>query len=131
MGILIFLAIVILLGTLLSVIVSLLMQIKIVEIAVRFFVTLPISHGWAIREETALFATIGVFAYLYAYIISQLAMDRISRDSPIPLLVAGIAILVIYIPSTILAIIAKSAIWADIYGTIAGICFIRESWKQR
>lgn len=129
-GVLIFFAISILLGMLIVTIVALLMQIKIIEIAIRFFVTLPVSNGWYINEETALYAVIGVFAYSFAYFISEAVMDRISRDNPIPLLVAGIALLVIGIPSAIMAIIIKSTIWADIYCIIAGICFVKKSWKR-
>lgn len=126
-GILVFLSIIILLGTLLSVIVSLLMQIKIVEIVIRFFVTLPISHGWFISEGTALFAVLGVPVYITAYGATYSIVEKIGKQNYLPFLIIGIMLLIIYIPSGILDIASKQAFWADIYGTIAAIYFIKES----
>ena len=118
-GILVFLSVVILFTTLLSIIFALLMQIEIVAIVVDFFVRIPI--------DATLFASIDASIFICAYIVSKETMQRISKYSPIPLLVVGIVLLAMYIPSAILAIIAKSAIIVKIYGIIAGICFIKTS----
>lgn len=103
-----------------------LLQIKVVAVLVRFFVTIPISFGWIISEETALFAAIGSFVYLLAQKISYHIIDKIGGHDYFPFLMVGIILLVIYIPSLILRIVAKQPFWADIYGIVVAVTYINE-----
>ena len=120
-----FLGIAILLGTLLSLVVTFLLRIKIVEIAVRFLITLPISHGWYISESTALSAVIGFFTYPIAWGIAAAILGKVSKDDYLAYLMTGILLSALYIPSGIMDVIAKQPFWADIYGLIAAGAYIK------
>lgn len=125
LGTISFFLVIFVVNILLLLIVSLLLQIEIVEILVRWLITLPVSRGWGIDEGTALMAVLGGLSFVLAYYASGFIIDKIGGTyAYIPFKIVGALLLVNYVSSGIMDLIAGEAIWGAIYGIVCGINFL-------
>ena len=126
LGLIVFFAIAILLGVLLAIVAALLMQTGIGKIAIHY-ITSPIRYGWNVSEITALNASLGIPAYILAFNVASMVIKKIGKNNYLPFLIVGIILMIIYVPSGIKRFLAMEAFWADIYGILAAVAYIKEA----
>ena len=112
LGILVFFAIVLSLGTVLTVVVTFLTKIRIIELL--------------------LYSPIGSLLlpyplYVPAFLGANYVIKKIAGNHYLPFLIVGIALLIVYIPSGIITVLSNEASYSDLFGIGAGVFFIIEA----
>ncbi|MBO5700931.1 MAG: hypothetical protein J6S71_00670 [Clostridia bacterium] len=115
-GILVFFVIVLLLGAAISVLTSVLSKIRILEVLLYS----PIGS-----------LCLPMPSFFSAFFGANYVIEKIEKDNYLPYLIVGIVLLVVYIPSGIITLLANSPSLADLFGIGAGVLFIKFAYDLK
>ena len=118
LGILFFFTIIFLLGLLLAVAFSFLTKIRIIALVLN-------------SSIASYFLPFLVF--VPAFYVTHFVIEEIGKNNYLPFLVFGIVLMIVYIPSGIISMLANDAYasWADVCGIVIGANFIKEAFQLK